>query len=241
MVMIEYDMKTSSLILNLNSGQIKKSNPDPELSIYLSKLLTKSAQRFGQLSCKVNEVSSNGGWCSKISGKNSSHHVTDTGLAKALSDYLVGKRVASFGDGPGKYKEYISSLKKVKSYDAFDGAPFAELTTDNQVQFLDLSVPIYHLKPYDWILSIEVAEHIPKEFESIYVDNLARHALEGIIMSWAIPGQGGLSHVNEQSFDYVKSLFKLKGFEHLEKDSIMIRESSELSWIRSNLNVFKKI
>ena len=70
----------------------------------LSLLLNQASNKIGKLSCKLNDdVSERGGWCSKISGKNSSQHVSDVPLANALSKYLTGKRVASFGDGPGKY------------------------------------------------------------------------------------------------------------------------------------------
>jgi len=49
-----------------------------------------------------------------------------------------------------------------------------------------------------WILSLEVAEHIPAQFESIYIDNLVKHAKEDIILSWAKLGQSGHSHVNNK-------------------------------------------
>ena len=72
----------------------------------LSLLLTQAVNRIGKLSCQLNEkkddVSLNGGWCSKISGKDSQLHMTDNNLAKKISQYLKGKKVASFGDGPGK-------------------------------------------------------------------------------------------------------------------------------------------
>ena len=72
----------------------------------LSLLLTQAVNQVGKLSCKLNEkkddVSLNGGWCSKISGKDSQLHMTDNNLAKKISQYLKGKKVASFGDGPGK-------------------------------------------------------------------------------------------------------------------------------------------
>ena len=31
---------------------------------------------------------------------------------------------------------------------------------------------IYCFQTYDWVFSLEVAEHIPKESEGIYLDNL---------------------------------------------------------------------
>jgi hypothetical protein len=69
----------------------------------LSLLLNQASNKIGRLSCQLSDdVSENGGWCSKISGKNSPQHATDFALARELSNYLKGKRVASFGDGPGK-------------------------------------------------------------------------------------------------------------------------------------------
>jgi hypothetical protein len=208
----------------------------------LSRRLTNSMKRIGQLTCEKSkiEVSINGGWCSKISGANSTAHITDKRLAKTLSNFLVDKTVASFGDGPGLYKKLILEEGEVKLYDSFDGAPYCEETTDGRVQFLDLSVPIYHLNHYDWIVSLEVAEHIPQEHESIYLDNLARHALEGIILSWSKVGQGGHSHVNNRNFDYVKEKVEQRGFLHDPTLSNVLKTGTNLPWIQNNVNVYIK-
>ena len=48
-------------------------------------------------------------------------------------------------------------------------------------------------------MCLEVLEHIPGEHESIVLDNVVRPALEGVVLSWATPGQGGYFHVNEKS------------------------------------------
>jgi hypothetical protein len=208
--------------------------------IDLSRRLTDSMKRIGQLTCEKSskDVSTNGGWCSKISGANSTQHITDKRLATTLSNFLKGKTVASFGDGPGLYKKLISEKREVILYDSFDGAPYCEETTDGRVQFLDLSVPIYHLKQYDWIVSLEVAEHIPQEYESIYLDNLAKHASEGIILSWARIGQGGHSHVNNRDFDYVKKQVEKRGFKHDLTASNILKSGTNLAWIQNNVNVF---
>jgi hypothetical protein len=150
-----------------------------------------------------------------------------------------GKRVGSFGDGPGMYKQKLLKLNEVASYDAFDGAPFTEDTTEGRCQFLDLSVPIYHLEDkYDWIVSTEVAEHIPKKFEKFYLDNLTRYAKEGIIMSWAKLGQGGHSHVNNQDLSYVKAKMEARGFRLDQDASDDIKKHSTLWWLKDNLNVY---
>ena len=110
MVFIVYFTFQKSLIHSMkNSGGIKLSYFSPytrdkdEIITELSLLLNQASNKIGKLSCNLSDdVSENGGWCSKISGKNSAQHATDVPIAGALSEYLKGKRVASFGDGPGK-------------------------------------------------------------------------------------------------------------------------------------------
>ena len=224
-------LKTEEIIEQINRNLIEKS-----------KRLHKILQIKGQLECEksLNDVSNSGGWCSKISGLNSKQHMIDIELAIELSSFLKQKKVASFGDGPGAYKLKLDELKQVILYDAFDGAPYVELTTNNRVNYIDLSVPIYHLNVYDWIISLEVAEHIPAQFESIYIDNLVKHAKEGIILSWAKEGQNGHSHVNNKNADYVINLMKSKNFSHDLKISNNFKMKSSLPWFKDNINVFRR-
>merc|ERR1711959_250741 len=55
----------------------------------------------------------------------------------------------------------------------------------------------------DWVVSIEVGEHIEKAKEQAFLDNLATVARRGVILSWGVPGQTGYGHVNCQSNEYV--------------------------------------
>ena len=66
---------------------------------------------------------------------------------------------------------------------------FSEETSEGRVTYLDLTLPQYGLPLYDWVMSLEVAEHIPPKYEHIYIDNIVRHAKEGVILSWAKPGK----------------------------------------------------
>jgi len=102
-------------------------------------------------------------------------------------------------------------------------------------------VPIYHLDKYDWIISLNVAEHIPKQYELVFVDNLVRHAKEGIILSWAKNVQGGHSiHTNDKDFADVKILMEERGFYHDASASKAINSKATLDWLRENTNIFKK-
>ena len=209
----------------------------------LSYLLNKEKQKIGQLECKSwkRSTSSSGGWCKRDSQPNSPQHKTDLKLAKQISKYLTGKSVGSFGDGPGLYKEYFDETKMLQVYDAYDGAPFAELVSNGRVNFLDLSIPLYGRPIYDWVISLEVAEHISPKHENTYLSNLVRHAKTGIILSWAWPGQGGHSHVNERNLTYVIDVMKKFGFERNVEDSKTLQAHCEWYWLKDNVNVYFRV
>ena len=154
---------------------------------------------------------------------------------------VLGKTVASFGDGPGRYKQLLLETKKLKGYDAFDGAPFSEKTSDGRVKFLDLTLPQYGIPVYDWIISLEVAEHIPQQHEHTFIDNIIRHAKEGVVLSWAKPGQGGFKHVNNRPFEYVEKLFEGLGFKHSPVESQKLKQVASLPWLKGNTNVYRRI
>ena len=90
------------------------------------------------------------------------------------------------------------------------------------------------------IISVEVAEHIPKEYEEIYVDNLIRHTEYYLITSWAVKGQGGDGHVNEQDEDYVLNLYKEKGMVYNKEVSEALRNVATLGWFKKTIFVFEK-
>ena len=154
---------------------------------------------------------------------------------------LPGKTVASFGDGPGRYKQLLLETGKLKGYDAYDGAPFTETTSNGRVKFLDLTLPQYGLPVYDWIISLEVAEHIPQQYERTFIDNIVRHTKEGVVLSWAVPGQGGYSHVNNKPFEYVAKLMESLGFKHNQSESQKLKQAASLGWLKSNTNVYRRI
>ncbi|XP_052795656.1 uncharacterized protein LOC128228396 isoform X2 [Mya arenaria] len=185
-------------------------------------------------------TSETGGWCEKASKEDSGHHMTDNNLVAALIELFTGKFVGSFGDGPGRYKQLLIESGKVKGYDAYDGAPYCDVTSQGRVQFLDLTLPQYGLPVYDWAMSLEVAEHIPEKFESVFINNVVRHAREGVVLSWARPGQGGYSHINNKPFEYVKNLMNDLGFSHDEQASQKLQTAASFDWFKHNTNVFRR-
>ncbi|XP_053380928.1 uncharacterized protein LOC123561018 [Mercenaria mercenaria] len=207
----------------------------------ISKRLNMKQQKIGQQECqKKNTTSETGGWCENQSKEKGGKHMTDKKLVLALVQFLKGKYIGSFGDGPGRYKQLVLESGEVKGYDAYDGAPFCDVTSDGRVKYLDLTLPQYGLPLYDWALSFEVAEHIPRRFESVYIDNVVRHAREGVILTWARPGQGGYFHVNNRPFEYVKILMDSLGFNHDNTSSEILKSKAGFRHLRFNLNVFRR-
>lgn len=239
-ILLAYHYFSIKTCKNTNSLiKFKEYDYNDDKLIEMSQLLNEAMNKVGKLSCESNEYqySDNGGWCSKISGKNSPQHMTDFYLARALSEFLKGKSVVSFGDGPGVYRELLLEYGEVSSYDSYDGAPYVKETTNNNVKFLDLSVPIYHLKMYDWVISLEVAEQIYSKFENVYIDNILRYARQGIILSWADIGQPGHSHVNNRN---LRKKLAEKGFIHDVKASNYMKKKASFPWYKSNLNIYIK-
>ena len=146
--------------------------------------------------------------------------------------------MASFGDRPGIYKREIEKLGHVMLYDAFDGAPYCEEASGGRVRFLDLTIPQYGIRKYDWIISMEVAEHIPKKYAAVYLDNIFRHAKEGIILIWAVPGQRGLSDINNKPIEYVTKVMRNNGFVRDAGKTMKLQAPASLSWMKSNINVY---
>lgn len=159
-------------------------------------------------------------------------------LAQALSDFLYSCSVLELGAGVGFYSKFFLFLSKVTAASPYEGNIDISQITDGFVRHADLSVKL-DLSIHDWVLCLEVAEHIPSNFENMLVENILFHARKGIIISWATPGQGGQGHVNERSLEYVIDLFEKKGLSYDRSASISLRAKAYFGYFKSNILVFR--
>jgi hypothetical protein len=104
----------------------------------------------------------------------------------------------------------------------------------------DLSVPLRLGRTFDCVLSLEVGEHIPAAYEAVFFDNLVRHAAKIIVLSWAVPRQGGIGHVNEQPNEYVIARLAEHGFLINTAAAQELRDSATLWWFKNTLMVFER-
>jgi len=90
----------------------------------------------------------------------------------------------------------------------------------------------------DLALSLEVAEHLPRERAADFVAELVSLA-PVVAFSAAIPGQGGVGHINEQWQDYWARLFRERGYEVFDaiRPRIWARQNIAY-WYKQNLLIY---
>lgn len=115
------------------------------------------------------------------------------------------------GTGTWLHQFHLRGVSRVLGLDGGDAT--ADLMQIEKSEFLrkDLALPFDLTEKYDLAMSLEVAEHLPAEFATNFVSNLA-HLSDVIVFGAAIPGQGGTNHVNERWPSYWAALFEKHGF-----------------------------
>ncbi|CDW77648.1 UNKNOWN [Stylonychia lemnae] len=204
--------------------------------------ITKQMERFYGQNIEGPEeeserISNHGFWIGNESIKN--EHAYDSELSQAIVDFLKGKgaqSVVDFGCGPGKYTEAL--LKNGLNCVGYDGNPETPAITNGLCKVIDLAEDFQLETQFEWVLCLEVGEHIPKEFESVLLRNLKNHCQKGIILSWAVIDQPGFGHCNCQNNDYVKKTMADLGFIADQESETILREKSSLPWFKNTILVF---
>ena len=114
------------------------------------------------------------------------------------------------GDNSGENTTCSADGLVVRSY---DGAGNVAEWTDGFVKFFDLRSPLLALPRAQWVLSLEVGEHVAAQHEGAVLRNLAAHACRGIILSWGVLGQHGQGHVNNHRPRYIADRLAALGFD----------------------------
>ena len=206
--------------------------------------------------CELRGVGPTGGFC--LEAQNSGHvggnDILPRELAVQLAALFDGARVANLGAGIGHYELFWAAIPPgqpqpaaVRSCDGAENiAEFAlrhPRSGDPLVAYCDLTAPGLALGEADWAMSIEVAEHIPAgASERTFLDNLAAHGRRGIVLSWAVPGQGGHHHVNEKASPDVVALLVARGYTFDEDLSKRLRGVVDdgAYWLKNTIHVFRK-
>jgi hypothetical protein len=180
-------------------------------------------------------ISETGCWLSEDLVK--SHHF-DEGLAKAMAHELIGMgRGVDIGCGSGAYVKFLNDEYGIW-VDGYDGSPLTEDVTNGLCRQADFSEP-QDVGKYDFVISLEVGEHIPAEYEKTFLNNLVMPTPDMIILSWAVEGQAGQGHVNCRSNKYIISEMEDRGYAYDKKASLKLRLASRLPWFKNTIMVFE--
>jgi hypothetical protein len=167
-------------------------------------------------------------------------HYNDRNLLNEIRSIIIANKIKTlvdFGCGPAFY---VNNIKDIVEFEAYDGNPNTPLLTNGLAKVMDLSKEVNLNKKFDCVLSLEVGEHIPKEYEEIFINNLVRHTDNMIILSWAIVGQGGDGHVNCQNNDYIINQMQKRGFIYNKELSDCVRSKNVVSWFKNTFMIFEK-
>jgi len=166
-------------------------------------------------------------------------HAYDKHLAAAIIKLFKKNQfnsVLDLGCGMGEYSHLLQAYNyKVHAY---DGNPNTPQLTCGLAQVADLSQPFNSGHQVDVVMSLEVGEHIPAEFEQTFLDNLVVSKPKMVILSWAVPGQVGDGHVNCQPNSYIEAQMKLRGYAINNAISMQLRSRSSLWWFKNTIMVF---
>lgn len=162
----------------------------------------------------------------------------DASLAGELTLLLEGMSVCDIGCGLGKYVQWLRD--RGFDSDGYDGNPNTRELTRGLCSTLNFAEPVRLSRRYDAVMSFEVGEHIPKQFEESFIDNVASHARRLVVLSWAVPGQDGDGHVNCRSNLHIIRQFNRRGFRFEPLAAQMLRANCSLYWFKQTLLVFSR-
>jgi len=228
---------------------------EPSLVNYAQEALTRRAQEAA-LECKNAQVLATGGWCLQdapngavIQHENITFHIPKFHVAPSkrvveeVSNLISSEGIQSitdFGAGVGQYKAALLKKHPNLVYNAYDGAGNVVDYTHGFTSYCDLTYPLGMTKS-DWVLSLEVGEHVPSRYEGMVIRNFHYHNCKGIILSWARLNQDGHNHINNHSNEYILNVMKSLGYtldngltERLQK------RQDNFGWFTGSIMAFRR-
>jgi SAM-dependent methyltransferase len=166
-------------------------------------------------------------------------------LAKILMQKYAPLTVSDLGCATGLYLvPFVAKGIKAYGYDNSNIASNASLLSDGIVRCVDVtSTEFVPDEKCDLAICLEVLEHIPEEKAEAAIRALTIMS-DRIIFSAAIPGQGGVGHINCQYKPYWIKLFRKYGFEPnfiaTGEIAFEMSKSIHMGWFTQNVMVMER-
>lgn len=169
-------------------------------------------------------------------------HAAETILAIVTQVIPPIASAVDFGCGVGTW---LSVLKRngVATVRGYDGSwvdrSLLEIGADEFVA-RDLNEALPPSEKYDLAISLEVAEHLPPGAAESVVTSLTALS-DFVLFSAAIPGQGGVNHLNEQWQGYWGAVFALHAYVPLDIVRPLVWNDKAVPWpYRQNTILYAK-
>lgn len=163
----------------------------------------------------------------------------DEPLTKGIAELARNwgsKSILDVGCGGGYYTVYLRGAGFW--VEGYDGNPNTPKLTAKVCGVMDFAVDV-DMPKVDLVLCLEVAEHIPREKEIVFLNNITKARPPNMILSWAVKGQGGFGHFNCRNNDYVINKLDKLGYSFLPEETMMLRGLASLRWFKRTVMVFK--
>lgn len=163
--------------------------------------------------------------------------LSPTALIDLVIEKFQPKTVLDVGCGTGVSLQYFlaQGMKAVGLENS--KLAIAKSPVSKQIIRHNLKKKLELHQKFDLVWSFEVIEHIHPQFEAIFLNTLVNHS-NRIIISAAVPGQGGHGHFNEQLPEYWIRRFSDLGFQFNAEITGHFRSIQGIS--SENILIFEK-
>jgi hypothetical protein len=137
--------------------------------------------------------------------------------APLIMDLLAPRSAIDIGCGHGDWLHALQlcGVEEILGVDGVHVNPKDLNIPEAAFLAWDLTQPLRVERRFDVALSLEVAEHLPSHCAELFVRSLTALA-PAVVFSAAVPGQGGVQHVNEQWPWYWQERFAAAGYRCLD-------------------------
>jgi cyclopropane fatty-acyl-phospholipid synthase-like methyltransferase len=157
-----------------------------------------------------------------------------------LREHLRIDSVLDVGCGQGAWLSIWTEIGTATAV-GIDGAYVDRnqlLIDADHFQAHDLATTFDMGRRFDLVQSLEVAEHLPPSSSAAFVASLTQHG-DLVFFSAAPKGQGGDYHINEQSYEYWRELFRQQGYRAIDLIRPSIRNDRTVEpWYRYNIILY---
>lgn len=160
-----------------------------------------------------------------------------------LNNYFTITSIVDIGGGVGTWAKTAEDMFQCKKSDVvlIEGDYIdKELLVLDEEQYIshNLEEKILLHRRFDVALTLEVAEHLSRERAKSFCEDLTQLS-DIIIFSAAIPGQGGVGHINEQPLHYWVEYFEKYDYEAFDLVRPNIQNDMKIPyWYRQNILVY---